>query len=151
MKYILIGAGSRGMIYAQWAYDHGIEIAAVAEPRYDRLRDAAARLQVPDNMCFSDGKDLLALGKSADAAIIATMDRDHYGHVMAALDCGYDILLEKPISPDPRECLEIEHKANALGRKITVCHVLRYTNFFGQLKQIIDSGEVGKIVAIKHA
>ena len=151
MNYILIGAGNRGMTYADWAVAHGIEIAAIAELRPDRLRDAAARLQVPDNMCFSDGKDLLALGKIADAAIIATMDRDHYGHVMAALDCGYDILLEKPISPDPGECLEIEHKANALGRKITVCHVLRYTNFFGQLKQIIDSGELGKIVAIKHA
>ena len=151
MKYILIGAGNRGMTYADWAVAHGIEIAAIAELRPDRLQDAAARLQVPDNMCFSDGKDLLALGKIADAAIIATMDRDHYGHVMAALDCGYDILLEKPISPDPGECLEIEHKANALGRKITVCHVLRYTNFFGQLKQIIDSGELGKIVAIKHA
>ena len=151
MKYILIGAGNRGMTYADWAVAHGIEIAAIAELRPDRLQDAAARLQVPDNMCFSDAKDLLALGKIADAAIIATMDRDHYGHVMAALDCGYDILLEKPISPDPGECLEIEHKANALGRKITVCHVLRYTNFFGQLKQIIDSGELGKIVAIKHA
>ena len=151
MNYILIGAGNRGMTYADWAVAHGIEIAAIAELRPDRLQDAAARLLVPHNMCFSDGKDLLALGKIADAAIIATMDRDHYGHVMAALDCGYDILLEKPISPDPGECLEIEHKANALGRKITVCHVLRYTNFFGQLKQIIDSGELGKIVAIKHA
>ena len=93
MKYILIGAGNRGMTYADWAVAHGIEIAAIAELRPDRLQDAAARLQVPDNMCFSDGKDLLALGKIADAAIIATMDRDHYGHVMAALDCGYDILL----------------------------------------------------------
>jgi predicted dehydrogenase len=95
--------------------------------------------------------DLFALGKIADAAIVATMDRDHYGHVMQALDCGYDILLEKPISPNARECMEIEAKANALGRKITVCHVLRYTNFFGTLKQIIDSGELGKIVAIKHS
>jgi predicted dehydrogenase len=59
--------------------------------------------------------------------------------------------LEKPISPDPRECLEIEEKANALGRRITVCHVLRYTNFFGKIKDILDSGELGKIVAIKHS
>lgn len=151
MNYILIGAGNRGMTYADWANSHGIEIAAIAELRPDRLQDAGDRLHVPENMRFSDGKDLLALGKIADAAIIATMDRDHYGHVMAALDCGYDILLEKPISPDPKECIEIEKKANALGRKITVCHVLRYTNFFGELKKIIDSGELGKIVAIKHA
>lgn len=151
MKYILIGAGSRGMTYGQWAHDHGIPIAAIAELRADRLKDAAQKLNVPENMCFSDGKDLLALGKIADAAIIATMDRDHYAHVMQALDCGYDILLEKPISPDPRECIEIEEKANSLGRSITVCHVLRYTNFYGCLKDIIDSGELGKVVAIKHS
>ena len=130
---------------------HGIEIAAIAELRPDRLKNAGDRFGVPEVMRFSDAKELLALGKIADAAIIATMDRDHFGHVMQALDCGYDILLEKPISPDPKECIAIEEKANRLGRKITVCHVLRYTPFFTQLKAILDSGELGKVVAIKHA
>lgn len=151
MKYILIGAGSRGTIYGNWAHAHGIEIAAVAELRPDRLKKVADAWNVPEDMRFNDAKPLLSLGKIADAAIIATMDRDHYGHVMAALDCGYDILLEKPISPDPKACLEIEAKANALGRKITVCHVLRYTNFFGALKDLLDNGDLGKVVAIKHS
>ncbi|MBE6922851.1 MAG: Gfo/Idh/MocA family oxidoreductase [Ruminococcaceae bacterium] len=151
MKYIVIGAGSRGTIYGNWAFEHGIEIAAVAEIRPDRLAEAGKLWNVPENRLFTDVKDLFALGKIADAAIVATMDRDHYGHVMTALDLGYDILLEKPISPDPRECMEIEAKANALGKKITVCHVLRYTNFFGAIKDIIDSGELGKVVAIKHS
>ena len=151
MKYILIGAGHRGMTYAEWAADHGVDFAAVAELRPDRLKAAGDRLNVPENMRFADGADLLKLGKIADAAIIATMDRDHYAHVMEALDCGYDILLEKPISPDPKECLEIEKKANALGLSITVCHVLRYTNFFSAIKEVIESGELGKIVAIKHS
>ncbi len=151
MKFVLIGAGSRGMTYAPWATAHGMQIAAIAEKRADRRTYAANSLGVPHNMCFSDAEELLSLGKIADAAIIATMDRDHYSHVMQALDCGYDILLEKPISPDPRECIAIEAKANALGRKITVCHVLRYTNFFSQIKEILDSGELGKIVAIKHS
>ncbi len=151
MKYILIGAGNRGMTYGQWAFHHGIEIAAVAELRPDRRKDAGERLNVPENMRFSDASEVFALGKIADAAIIATMDRDHYSHVMMALDCGYDILLEKPISPDPRECIEIEEKANELGRSITVCHVLRYTNFFSTIKEILDSGELGRIIAIKHS
>ena len=140
MKYILIGAGSRGSIYASWAWEQGIEIAAIAELRPDRLNALADSLQVPENRRFTDVSQLFALGKIADAAIIATMDRDHYGHVMRALDVGYDLLLEKPISPDPKECLEIEEKANALGRKITVCHVLRYTPYFKALKKIITDG-----------
>ena len=151
MRYVIVGCGSRGMTYGLWAKEHGITIAAIAECRQDRLKSAGKELSVPEEMCFSDASELFALGKIADAAIIATMDRDHYGHVMQALDCGYDLLLEKPISPDPGECLEIEAKATALGRKITVCHVLRYTNFFQSLKDIIESGEIGKVVAVKHA
>ena len=42
MKYIVIGAGSRGTIYGNWAHAHGIEIAAVADIRPDRLKKAAA-------------------------------------------------------------------------------------------------------------
>lgn len=151
MKYVLIGAGSRGMIYGSWAVKHGIEIAAVAELRPDRLQHAGEQLNVAENMRFACADELFAQGKLGDAAIVATQDQDHFGHVMQALDLGYDILLEKPISPSPRECLLIEEKAKALGRKVTVCHVLRYTNFFGKVKEILDSGELGKIVSIKHS
>ncbi|MBR5126703.1 MAG: Gfo/Idh/MocA family oxidoreductase [Oscillospiraceae bacterium] len=150
MKYILIGAGSRGMTYGTWAAANGIQIAAIAELRPDRLKSAGDAMNVPEAMRFSTPEPLFAMGKIADAAIIATMDRDHYGHVMQALHCGYDILLEKPISPDPQECLAIEETANRLGRKITVCHVLRYTAFFSRLKEIIDSGDLGKVISIRH-
>ena len=151
MKYIIIGIGSRGSIYGNWTHRHGIKIAAIADIRPDRLKKAAADWNVPEDHCFTDLNQLFALGKIADAALICTQDRDHYGHAMAALNCGYDVLLEKPISPDPKECLDIENTAKALGRKVTVCHVLRYTNFWGAIKNIIDSGELGKIVAIKHS
>ena len=151
MKYVIIGTGSRGMIYGTWAKNHGIEIAAIAELRPDRRKSAGDALNVPEDKRFADASHLFALGKIADAALICSQDQDHFGHVMQALDYGYDILLEKPIAPTPGECIAIEEKANALGRKVTVCHVLRYTNFFTKIKEILDSGEIGKIVAIKHS
>ena len=151
MKYIVIGVGSRGTTYGTWAFKQGIEIAALADIRPDRLKKAAMDWNVPEERCSTNPNQLFALGKIADAALICTQDQDHYGHTMAALDCGYDVLLEKPISPNPKECLEIEEKAQALGRKVTVCHVLRYTNFWGTIKNILDSGELGRIVAIKHS
>ena len=151
MKYVIIGAGSRGTIYGTWAVSHGIEIAAIADLRPERLHALADTANVPMDRRYASAGALFAAGKIADAALICTQDQDHFEHTMKALDCGYDILLEKPISPSARECIAIEEKANALGRKVTVCHVLRYTNFFGTLKQIIDSGEIGKVVAIKHS
>ena len=148
MQYVIIGAGSRGMTYGLWAKENNIKISAIAECRPDRLKSAGQELDVPENMQFEDADQLFALGKIADAAIIATMDRDHYGHVMQALDCGYDILLEKPISPNPKECLEIGEKANRLGKKVTVCHVLRYAPVFLKAEELLQSGKIGKLIAI---
>ena len=152
MKLALIGAGQRGMIYAEYACcKKNVEITAVVEPHEGRRTIAADKFGIAKANCFSRVEDFFAKGKLCDAVILATMDKDHFGHAMAALDCGYDILLEKPISPDPRECMLIGQKAKELGRKITVCHVLRYTNFFSKLKEIVDSGELGRIVAIEHS
>ena len=152
MKLALIGAGQRGMIYAEYACcKKNVEITAVVEPHEGRRTIAAEKFGIGKANCFSRVEDFFAKGKLCDAVILATMDKDHFGHAMAALDCGYDILLEKPISPDPRECMLIGRKAKELGRKITVCHVLRYTNFFSKLKEIVDSGELGRIVAIEHS
>lgn len=45
--------------------------------------------------------------KFADAIIITTPDNLHYGPCMKALEMGYDVLLEKPISPSEKECRDI--------------------------------------------
>lgn len=59
-------------------------------------------------------------------------------------------MLEKPISPSPEECLKIQEKADEKGRKVIVCHVLRYTNFFAEIKKIIDSQQLDKVITIQH-
>lgn len=152
MKLALIGAGQRGMIYAEYAYfKKGVQIVALVEPNAERRKIAAEKFHVAEELCFTCVEDFFAKGKLADALILASMDKDHYGQTMAALDCGYDILLEKPVSPDPKECLRIAKKAKEVGRKIVVCHVLRYTNFFSKIKEIVDSGTLGRIVAINHS
>lgn len=152
MELALIGAGSRGMIYAGYAFEKkGIRIAAVVEPDENRRERAARRFEIPAERCFAVPEEFFKQGKLCEAAVIASLDRDHYGEVMAALDAGYDLLLEKPISPEPAECLAIQEKAEALGRKITVCHVLRYTNFFSKIKEIIDSGRLGRLLSVDHS
>ena len=152
MKLAIIGAGQRGMIYAKYAYEKaGAQIVAVVDINEEKRAVACEEFKIPSDMAFSDTKDFFAKGKIADAIILATMDRDHYEQAMDAMDLGYDILLEKPISPDVRECLEIRDKAKEKGVTIVVCHVLRYTKFFSAIKQVIDSGELGRVITIQHA
>lgn len=151
MKIALIGAGQRGRVYADYMLEKNYaEFAAVVEPDAQRRADAAQHLGVAPEYCFDSAEPFWALGRVADAVIVASMDRDHYAQVMAALDLGYDILLEKPISPSPAECLAIEEKAKQKGCRVVVCHVLRYTNFFATIKEILDSGSLGRIISIQH-
>ena len=150
MKFVLIGAGQRGTIYATYARERGHEIAAVAERDPVRRRIVGDALGVPEDRRFAEGAELLALPQLGEAAIIATMDRDHYAEAIPAMEKGYHLLLEKPISPDPGETLAIERAADRTGRHVTVCHVLRYSPFFREVKKAIDSGKIGRVITIQH-
>jgi predicted dehydrogenase len=66
---------------------------------------------------------------------------------VSLLKKGYDILLEKPMAPDPEGCKEIIDLVKKAGVIFGVCHVLRYTPYTTKLKEIIDSGAIGEIVA----
>lgn len=152
-KLILIGAGMRGKSYTDTAFkmDGRFEVVAVAEPIDDRRNYIQRKHGLPDDMCFTTWEPLMEREKFADAVIIATMDRGHFAPAMAAIDKGYEILLEKPIAPTPEECIKIAEAANRKGVNVLVCHVLRYTPFFRLLKRTIDDGVIGKIVSIQHS
>ncbi len=151
-KIILIGAGSRGRCYTNTAFDmqDKYKVVAVAEPQDDCRRYIKEKHSLPDDMCFTTWEPLLELGKIADIAIIATMDRQHTEPALRAIELGYDILLEKPVAPTPEECRIIQRAAEKRGVNVLVCHVLRYTHFFNALKDIIDSGEIGQVMNIQH-
>ncbi len=152
LKVILIGAGNRGGTYTDVmaAMPEQFEVVAVAEPRNSRREYIQQKHNILDNMCFTDYKPLLALGKIADIALIATMDRDHFEPAMTAINLGYDLLLEKPITPTPEECIALTENAEKHGVKVVICTVLRYTPLFIKLKEIIDSGRIGKVMSINH-
>ncbi len=152
LKVIVIGAGNRGGTYTDYMANMSekYEVVAVAEPRDSRREYVQKKHNIPDEMCFTDYKPLLALGKIADVALIATMDRDHFEPAMMAIDLGYDLLLEKPITPTPEQCVALTKRATEKGVKVVICTVLRYTFLFDKLKEIIDSGRIGKVMSINH-
>ena len=147
----VIGCGNRGNAYADCCalMPDKIKIVACADILPDRVNRYAEKCGIPENMRFSSGAELLAQEKLADVCIITTLDRLHYCHAIPALERGYHLLLEKPASPDPKECLEIARVANEKNLHVVVCHVLRYTSFYRRLKQVLDSGKIGKLMSIR--
>lgn len=151
MKVAIIGAGQRGMLYASYMNDMGVEISAVVEPNDERREAACSRYSIAGENAFADISGFIAKGRICDACVVASPDRYHFDHAMALLDLHYDLLLEKPISVDSEECVKLKEKADLLGCEVVVCHVLRYTAFFSEIKRITGSGELGKIVSIEYA
>lgn len=152
VRIAIAGVGSRG----KNAY--GLEllnmkdrakVVAVADIDPERLALAGDAHGVPDEMRFPSAEAMLAMPRLADAMLICTQDRQHVPHTVAALKKGYDVMMEKPISPKLEDLQEITKVARENGRRVVVCHVLRYTPFFQTIKKTIDSGVLGEIVSIQ--
>lgn len=153
VKVIVIGAGSRGKGYTDIMKDQfgdRYEVVGVAEPIRDRREYIKNKHGIKEENCFESWEQILDVPKFADAAVISTMDRMHYEPAMKAMRLGYHLLLEKPVSPVPSECVELEKCAKENGVKVVVCHVLRYTPFFMKLKQLIKDGAVGEVMSVMH-
>lgn len=152
IKVALIGAGLRGMIYTNYALSHPdeMQLVAVADPNSDRVDKFKKAHSIEDQMCFTDWRDMLAQPKLADAVLVCTQDKMHYEPTMKALEAGYPVLLEKPMSPDPQECVDMGEKARNSGQILSICHVLRYTKFFGTIKRLLDEGSIGQLMSIQH-
>lgn len=152
LKVILIGAGLRGIEYTDIMYELSdkYKVIAVAEPIESRRNYIKQKHNISDELCFESYEPLFKLGKIADLAIISTMDKQHYDPAMKAISLKYDLLLEKPVSTNPTECLKISEYAEEMGVKVLVCHVLRYSDVFIKIKELLLDDLIGNIVSINH-
>lgn len=146
-RFAILGFGSRGQMFGGFiAEDENAELVAVADVA-DVCRDAAREKFGVKNV-FDSAESFFAQGKIADALFICTQDKDHRNHAVQAMRLGYDICLEKPAAATWEDCLAIYREQQASGRKVMICHVLRYSHFYQAVKKLIDDGVVGNIVNV---
>lgn len=148
----VLGCGNRGGdVYARHLTAHGARVTHLVDPRPARLREVADRLGLGQDACFPHADAFFALGRVADAVVIATPDDQHVGPCLRALALGYDVLLEKPVCLDETQLdTLLQAEAGSAGR-VTVCHVLRATPFFQAIRRVLDGGRLGTLVGIQHA
>lgn len=152
LRVVVIGCGSRGTGYAKLAaaLPGKYRLVAAADPVAERVE----RIRELSNDRNFKGYDscaaLLADRPEADLVMLATQDGHHYDQAMGAMEGGYDLLLEKPVSNAMEQVAAIERKATELGRRVVVCHVLRYSAFYLKVKQLLDAGVLGDLVSV-HA
>jgi predicted dehydrogenase len=152
VTFAIAGLGSRGLDSYGAYQDNNpgdMRVTAGADPDPHRRGLAAHRLGIPPELLFESAEEMLQRSKLADVMLVATQDRQHFAHSMPALEAGYDLLLEKPISPDMDECVKLRDRAEELGRKAAVCHVLRYTVFYRAIYRLLGEGAIGALAAVQ--
>lgn len=150
---VLIGAGQRGMdVYGDYALrsPNELKFVAVAEPDPVRRKKFQTLHQIPEELAFDSWEALLSREKLADCAMVCTMDKFHVAPAKAALAKGYHVMCEKPMSCEPRDCVEMGRYAQKYGKTLTVSHVLRYSPFFTKLKALLEENVIGDVVNIQH-
>ena len=153
LELALIGAGQRGAVaYASYATAHPeqVRIVAVAEPDPVRRQRVAEQHDIDDEHTFESWEELIAAGQLGQGALVTTQDQMHVAPAVAALQAGYDVLLEKPMAHTLEGCVKLVQTAEATGKVLQICHVLRYSPFWRTLHGVLDSGRLGDIITVEH-
>jgi predicted dehydrogenase len=153
LRLALIGAGDRGYhCYAPYIKENPwkAEFTAVAEADEKKRNSFGDDFGIPPDKRFNDLFKMLEQPKLADALLICTSDKLHFRPALLAMEKGYHIMLEKPMSVNPDECIALAEAAEKYRCVFILCYVLRYTAFFTAIREILDEGRIGDVNSIVH-
>jgi UDP-2-acetamido-3-amino-2,3-dideoxy-glucuronate N-acetyltransferase len=80
-----------------------------------------------------------------DAVVLSTPAVTHYKMAKDALAAGKHVFVEKPLALEAKEGEELVSLAEKASRVLMVGHILQYHTAVLKLKELVDSGELGKI------
>jgi UDP-2-acetamido-3-amino-2,3-dideoxy-glucuronate N-acetyltransferase len=108
-----------------------------------RQRSAVSELY-PGVVCFDSYESVLG-DPDVDAVVIATPAESHYEMAMAAIAAGKDVFVEKPLALEWQDGLEITEAARRRRRILMVGHLLHYHPAVLRLKQLVQTGALGRV------
>ncbi|MER5387532.1 Gfo/Idh/MocA family oxidoreductase [Saccharopolyspora sp. NPDC002686] len=111
----------------------------------DPVRRAEAQRNFPSVTAASD---LAAVSDLVDAVVVATPPTTHAEIAMQALDHGKHTLVEKPLATSVRDAHSLVEAAEQRGLHLMAGHTFVYNAAVHKLREIIRSGELGKIFYI---
>ena len=148
---VMIGAGQRGReAIGGFAKRNPKELRfiAVAEVNEGRRNAFGELHRIPSERRFASAEELFSQPQLAPICFIMTMDDTHLEIAIPALEKGYHLFLEKPMADTPEGCIRIFQAAKEHQKMIQVCHPMRYTPFYKNVKNALNQGAIGHILSI---
>ena len=138
----IVGFGGAGQAHAfYWSCVAGCRVVRIYDPKpaaAERATRAAAGIAFVD--------DLAAFWPDLDAVVICTPDRTHAGYIVAALERGVHVLVEKPLCDSIDGLCAIRRAAAAApALVVAVLHQMRFVPLHQRIKALADAGALGAL------
>jgi len=143
----VVGVGMMGQhhvrVYSELARDGKVELVGIADANFERARELARKY---GTIPYSDYRDL-AKG-NLDAVDIAVPTSLHREVALEFINRGTSVLVEKPIADTIENAEEIIKAAEENNVTLMVGHIERFNPAVLKLRELIERGELGKVVTI---
>lgn len=140
----LLAYGMSGKVFhAPFISQHsGFTFKAVTE-RTKKL----AQVDYPGVLSYDTTAELIN-DPEIELIIVNTPNNTHAEYAKQALNAGKHVLIEKPFATSVAEAEEVFQLARQVGRRVMVYQNRRYSSDFLSLKQVLDSGKLGRIIEV---
>ena len=143
LKVGLIGLGMMGKNHLRILSSlEGVDLVGVADP----LAKVDITSEIKGHENFTEYRELLDQG--LDYCVIAAPTGFHREISVEALNRGVNCLIEKPVSVNYKEALEIKIAADKAKKLVGIGHIERYNSAIRQLKRRLLDGDLGAIYQI---
>ena len=155
-RIALIGTGGRSEMYIRAIFGKHADTAElvafsdVNPGRVEFYQQLIQELVAPGPVASFDPADLTAFiqANNIDRVIVTTPDYTHADYIVVGLRAGADVVVEKPLTIDAEGCRRITQAVHETGRNVVVTFNYRYSPRNSALKEIIQSGVIGKVTSI---
>src|SRR5215204_2942603 len=140
----VVGAGRIGALRARLAADHpSVRYLAIADQDPARARELAQKVGAQ----FHSGDNAQAMaGPDVDAVIISTSEGEHVAPLLAAIELGKPVLVEKPLALTLAEADEVLRAIARRGADVRVGYSRRYKDRYLIAKEQIVQGRLGRLI-----
>lgn len=142
----LIGSGTRGRFVSQVMQQYGAQCVAVCDVYEPRLK--LGLKDAPGAKSYVEYRDLIAQD-GIDFTVVASPDHQHYPNLVASLEAGKDVYLEKPMSHSLEQSAAIVKAVRKTDRIVQVGMHRRSSDVVFKAKKLIDEGALGRITMAK--
>lgn len=124
----------------------GSIVEAVMSRNADKARDYAYRHGV--KKWYTDAQSIVN-DPEVNAIYIATPPSSHVTFAIMAMKAGKPVYVEKPLCSTYEDCARVNRVCEETGVPCFVAYYRRYLPYFNKVKDIVESGEIGKVISVQ--